>query len=194
MAPPDEPLLHELIRKRWSPRAFDPRPVARETVRTLLEAARWAASCYNTQPWRYIVAFREDEEAFDRVLDCLVEANRVWARHAPVLMISLARKLHDHNGKPNRWAWHDVGAANAQLTAQATAFGLAVHQMAGYEAEAVRHRYALDDLYEPVTVIALGYPGSLDQLAPDLRERELAPRQRKPLEEIAFLGVWGNPL
>ncbi|MBF0425210.1 MAG: nitroreductase family protein [Magnetococcales bacterium] len=194
MAPPDEPLLHELIRKRWSPRAFDSRPVARETVRTLLEAARWAASCYNTQPWRYIVAFREDEEAFNRVLDCLVEANRVWARHAPVLMISLARKLHDHNGKPNRWAWHDVGAANAQLTAQATAFGLTVHQMAGYEAEAVRERFALDDLYEPVTAIALGYPGSPDQLDPALRERELAPRQRKPLEEIAFLGVWGRSL
>ncbi|MBF0423405.1 MAG: nitroreductase family protein [Magnetococcales bacterium] len=186
--------LHELIRKRWSPLAFDSRSVARETVRTLLEAARWSASCYNTQPWRYIVAFREDEEAFNRVLDCLVEANRVWARHAPVLMISLAYKLHDHDGKPNRWAWHDVGAANAQLTAQATSLGLAVHQMGGYDAETVRERYALADLYEPVTTMALGYPGSPDQLDSDLRKRELAPRQRKPLEEIAFLGVWGHPL
>ncbi|MBF0272838.1 MAG: nitroreductase family protein [Magnetococcales bacterium] len=193
MTTPD-PALHELIRLRWSPRAFDPRRVERETVKLLLEAARWAPSCYNTQPWRYLVAFRDDEAGFNRLLSCLVEANRLWARNAPVLMISLAYTRHDHNGKPNRWAWHDVGAANAQLTAQATAMGLAVHQMAGYDPDAVRRLYALDDLFEPVTVLALGYPGSPELLDATLRERETAPRQRKPLEAIAFDGAWGTPL
>ena len=189
-----DPAIHDLIRLRWSPRSFDARPVERNVVKTLLEAVRWAASCYNTQPWRYIVAFQEDEEAFNRLLGCLVEVNQHWAKHAPVLLVSLARTLHDHNGKPNRWAWHDVGAANAQLTAQATAMGLVVHQMAGYDPDAVCALYALEPIFEPVTVLALGYPGSPDRLDAPLREREVAPRQRKPLEDIAFNGVWGKPL
>ncbi len=193
MTTPD-PSLHELIRQRWSPRSFASRPVDRGVVRTLLEAARWAPSAYNTQPWRYIVAFREEGEGFSRLLGCLMDVNQVWAKNAPVLLVSLARTLHDHNGKPNRWAWHDVGAANAQLTIQATAMGLAVHPMAGYDPDAVRALYTLDDLFELVTVLALGYPGSPDLLDASLRERELAPRQRKPLEEIAFVDVWGKPL
>ncbi|MBF0399333.1 MAG: nitroreductase family protein [Magnetococcales bacterium] len=191
----DDPSVHELIRQRWSPRAFDGlRAVDRGEVMTLLEAARWAPSCYNTQPWRYIVALRENKAAFDRILACLVDVNQVWAKEAAVLMISLARKLHDHNGKPNRWAWHDVGAANAQLTLQATAMGLVVHQMAGYDPEAVRRLYSLHDLFDPVTILALGYPGSPEQLDGPLRDRELAPRQRKSMEKIAFNGEWGKPL
>ncbi|MBF0460597.1 MAG: nitroreductase family protein [Magnetococcales bacterium] len=189
-----DPAIHDLIRLRWSPRSFDARRVERSVVKTLLEAARWAPSCYNTQPWRYVVAFQEDGETFNRLLGCLMEANQLWAKNAPVLLVSLARTRHDHNGKPNRWAWHDVGAANAQLTLQATAMGLAVHPMAGYDPDAVRALYALEEIFEPVTVLALGYPGSPDRLSAPLREREVAPRQRKPLEEIAFNGTWGNPL
>lgn len=190
----NDPAIHDLIRLRWSPRSFADRPVERHVVKTLLEAARWAASCYNTQPWRYIVAFQEDAEAFNRLLGCLVEVNQPWAKRAPVLLLSLARTLHDHNGQPNRWAWHDVGAANAQLTAQATAMGLVVHPMAGYDPNTVSARYTLEPIFEPVTLLALGYPGSPDLLDGPLREREIAPRQRKPLEEIAFNGAWGNPL
>ncbi|GIW70753.1 MAG: hypothetical protein KatS3mg102_0295 [Planctomycetota bacterium] len=192
-APADHP-IHELIRRRWSPRAFADRPVAPELLRSLFEAARWAASSYNEQPWRYIVAPREDQQTYGKLLDCLVPGNQRWARHAPVLALSVARLRFTHNDRPNRHAWHDVGAASALLALEATARGLAIHQMAGFEAERARQAFGIPQEFDPVAAIALGYPGDPQALPEDLRERELAPRQRRPLAETVFGGRWGEPL
>ncbi|MBW8878725.1 MAG: nitroreductase family protein [Acidobacteria bacterium] len=178
-----------LIRERWSPRAFADRPVDRETLGSLLEAARWAASCNNEQPWIFIVARKEDGPAFERILRCLVPGNQAWAQSAPVLMVSLARTTFASNGQPNRHALHDVGAATAQLTLQATALGLAVHPMAGIDRDCIRAEFALPDDVEPVAGIAVGWPGDPETLPERLREREKAPRERKSLDAMV-LGGW----
>jgi nitroreductase len=123
--------VHELISQRWSPYGFDSRPVPESVLRSLFEAARWAASSFNEQPWSYIVALREQEEEFARMLSCLTEKNQEWARHAPVLGLSVASLKFARNGNPNRHAFHDVGAATAHLVLEATARDLVVHQMAG---------------------------------------------------------------
>jgi len=183
--------VHPLIRERWSPRAFADRPVAREMLGSLLEAARWAASCYNEQPWIFIVARKEDGPAFARVLSCLVPFNQGWAQKAPVLMLSLARSTFANNGQPNRHSFHDVGAATAQLTFQATALGLSVHPMAGIDRDRIRAEYALPADVEPVAGIAVGWLGDPATLPEGLREGEKAPRNRKSLNEIV-LGGWGD--
>jgi nitroreductase len=189
---PVGPRVHELIRERWSPRAFADRGVDPGDLRSLLEAAQWTASCFNEQPWAFLVAVREEGEEFARLLGCLVPGNRSWARSAAVLMLSVAKLHFAHNGKPNRHAGHDVGQAAAQLTLQATALGLSVHQMAGFDADAARETYAIPDGWEPMAAIAVGYPGDPASLPEPLRERELGPRQRHPLGELVFAGAWGQ--
>ena len=186
-------LVHELIRRRWSPRAFSSRPVEREKLLSVLEAARWAPSSFNGQPWSFLVATKDDPAEFDRMLSCLVPQNQVWAKAAPVLMISVAKPHFEHNGKPNRHAWYDTGQAVAFLTLQATALDLGVHQMAGFSADKARELYAIPETAEPASAIALGYPGDPNSLDEKLRERELAPGKRKPLKEFVFAGRWGNP-
>ena len=181
--------VHPLIRERWSPRAFADRPVDRETLGSLLEAARWAASCYNEQPWLFLVARKEDGPAFERALSCLVPFNQAWARHAPVLLLSFARTTFARNGQPNRHAFHDVGAATAQLALQATALGLAAHPMAGIDLDRIRAAYELPQGVEPVAAIAVGWPGDPEALPESLRESEKAPRTRKSLDEMV-LGGW----
>lgn len=183
--------IHDLLRRRWSPRAFSSRPIPAESIRSLLEAARWAPSSFNAQPWRFLIATRDDEPAFERMLDCLVEGNQAWARHAPLLMLTVARLAFD-DGKPNRHALHDVGQAAAHLTVQAMALGLFVHQMAGIQADKIRETYGVQEGHEPVTAIAVGYPGDAGDLPDRLREREHAERRRKTLDEIAFSGAWGD--
>jgi nitroreductase len=185
--------IHELLKRRWSPRAFSNRIVEPDTLRSLLEAARWAPSSYNEQPWSFIVATKDDPVEFGRLLSCLVEGNIQWAQHAPVLMVSVARLSFEEDGKPNRHAFHDVGQAAANLTVQATALGLFVHQMAGILPDKVRALYGVPEQYEPVAAIALGYPGDPQSLPERLRNRELAPRERKPLTEFVFTGRWGQP-
>lgn len=184
--------VHDLLRRRWSPRAFSDRMVEPDTLRSLLEAARWAPSSYNEQPWSFIVASKDDPAEFGRLLSCLVEGNIQWAQRAPVLMVSVARLTFEENGKPNRHAFHDVGQAIANLTVQATAHGLAVHQMAGFHPEKVREVFGVPDQYEPVAGIVLGYPGDPETLPEGLRKREVAPRHRKPITEFVFTGRWGN--
>ena len=195
-APPAKPAVtrypvHPFIRDRWSPRAFADRSVDRETLGSLLEAARWSASRNNEQPWRFIVARKEDGPAFQRILACLVPSNQVWAQHASVLMISLARTTFERDGQPNRHALHDVGLATAQLILQAMSLGLMTHPMAGIEVERIRAEYALPENVEPVAGIAIGWLGDPDSLPEKLRARELAPRERKGLDEIV-LGGWGE--
>lgn len=182
--------IHPLLRDRWSPRSFCRESLHEDAIRRLLEAARWSASCFNEQPWRYLVAPRSDEAAFQAMLGCLMESNRTWAKNAGVLMIACARTTFSRNDKPNRHAWHDVGLATAQLTAQATEMGLGVHQMAGFSSDAARKVYGISEGFEPVAAIAIGKLAPVDALPDDLRERELAPRSRKPMSEIAFSGSW----
>jgi nitroreductase len=184
--------IHELLRRRWSPRAFSNRMVEPDSLRSLLEATRWAPSSYNEQPWSFLVATKQDPAEHARLLSCLVEGNIQWAQHAPVLMVSVARLAFEENGKPNRHAFHDVGQAVANLIVQATALGLVVHQMAGIHPEKIRELYRLPEGYEPVAGIALGYPGDPETLPERLRQRELAPRERKPLPEFVFTGLWGR--
>lgn len=183
--------IHELLRRRWSPHSFDARPVPRETMNGLLEAARWAPSCFNEQPWSFIIATKENPAEFERMLECLVEGNRVWAKTAPVLMITVASLRFAHSGKPNRHALHDVGAAMADLTLQAMSEGIFVHQMAGIDIEKARATYGIPATHEAVAGVALGYPGDVNALPEGVRQRTLAPRSRKPMEQFVFSGAWG---
>ncbi len=186
-------LVHDLIRDRWSPRAYSAESVEPEKLGSLLEAARWAASCFNEQPWRFLVATKDQPEEYERLLNCLVEGNISWAKAAPVLMISVAKKTFTRNGRDNRHGVHDVGLAVGNLSAQATAMGLAVHQMAGFLVDKTREEYGIPDDFEPVAAIAIGYPGKAEDLPEALQEKENAPRSRKPLAEIAFTGGWDVP-
>jgi len=184
--------MHELIEKRWSPRAFSAQPVETEKLNELFEAARWAASCYNEQPWRFVYAAREEKELFRKLFDCLVERNQQWVKTAPLLLLTVARRDFSHNGKPNRHAWHDVGLALGNFTLQAVALGLFVHQMAGFSSEKARENLGIPADFEPVAMVAVGYPGDPAQLPEELRAREGAPRTRKPLADIVFHGAWHN--
>lgn len=187
--------LHEIIERRRSPRAFSSQPVAPEALRCVLEAARWAASSTNAQPWRFIVTTKEQQpEAYEKLVSVLKESNQRWAAKAPVLILAVAKTVAEHDPtQTNRHAWYDTGAAVAQLTAQATSLGLALRQMGGFYPEQARKAFGIPAGFEPVVAIALGYADAADTLPDDLRERELAPRQRRPLHEIVFNDTWGDP-
>jgi len=184
--------IHELIRRRWSPRAFSDLPVEPHKLVSLFEAARWAASCSNEQPWAFLVATKEDAKGYADMLGVLVEFNQSWASNAPVLILTLAHTQFEKDGRPNRHAMYDLGQAAAHLSLQATALGLATHQMAGFNADAARERFAVPAGWEPSSVIALGYPGHANSLPEKLKEREIAQRQRKPLDSFVFSGSWGH--
>jgi nitroreductase len=184
--------IHQVLSERWSPRAFDSRPVGPEKLRSLFEAARWAASSYNAQPWYFIVATKDEPENFKRVLESFVEFNQGWAKGAPVVGLSVAGLKFENNGEPNRHAFHDVGQASANLALQATSFGLQIHQMAGILPDKARQLFSIPDGYEAVAGFALGYPGDPASLPDQLRQRELAPRIRKPLKSFVFAGRWGE--
>jgi nitroreductase len=184
--------VHDLIRRRWSPRSFADRPVEPGVLRSLLEAARWAPSSNNEQPWFYIIATKEEPAEFERMLSCLVETNQVWARHVPVLMFSVARLNFEKNNQPNRHAFHDVGQASAHLVLEATARGLFVHQMAGILPDKAREIFNIPAGFEVVAGMAIGYPGDPEALPEKLKEREVAPRSRKPLDSFVFAGKWGQ--
>ncbi len=176
--------VHELIRKRWSPRAFSTRPVEEDKVMSLFEAARWAASGGNEQSWRFIYATQEQTERYGKLFECLNEGNQVWAKTAPVLILTLATTHSSHSGRPNRHAWYNLGLAIGNLSTQASSLDLYVHQMAGFSGEKARELFDLPPDIEPVTMIAVGYLGDPDHLPENLKERELAQRQRKTLDEL----------
>lgn len=184
--------VHDLVAQRWSPRAFAERTVAREDLGSLFEAARWAASSYNEQPWRFVVATRDEPEAFEALASCLVPFNAAWAAQAPVLAFSLARTTFERNGKPNAHAWHDVGLALGNLTLEAQSRGLVLHQMAGFDAARAREVLGLPADVDPVAAFALGYAGEPDALPEEMREGERAPRTRKPLAELVHVGTLGG--
>jgi len=185
--------IHELLARRWSPRAFSPRKVEPGVLMQLFEAARWAASSFNEQPWSFILALNQDENEYTRLLSCLVPGNQVWAQHAPALMLSVARLSFARNMESNRHAFHDVGMAVQNLSLQATALGLSVHHMAGFDVERARELFGVPQGYEPVAIMAVGYQGEARSLPEKLRAREEAARTRKSLDEFVFAGHWGLP-
>lgn len=187
------PNVHPLIRDRWSPRSFSSREVSPQDLQALFEAARWAASSYNEQPWRFLVASKSDPAAYQKMLGILVEFNQQWARTAPVLVLTAAKKTFTHNNAPNHHALHDTGAALANLMLQARALGLYTHGMAGYDHERARKELNIPEDYELGAAVAIGYLAPPDQLPERFREGETAPRQRKPLREIVFGAGWDQP-
>ncbi len=181
------PVLHQ----RWSPRSFSDQEVSPADLAVVFEAARWAASSYNEQPWRFLVGTR-NSTTYNKILGSLMEFNQLWAKSAPVLILGVAKTKFSHNNTPNRVALYDLGAAASYLTLQAAALGLATHQMAGFDEAAARQALEIPEGYIAGAVIALGYQGEPAALTNDqMRSQELAPRQRKPLSEIA-LSAWGT--
>jgi nitroreductase len=183
--------VHELIARRWSPYAFASRAVSDADLRSLFEAARWAPSSYNEQPWSYIVATKAQAPEFARVLSCLVEANQEWARAAPVLALAVATLHFARNGKPNRAALHDLGLAAGNLVMEATTRGLVVHQMIGILPDRARELFRIPDGSEALTGLAIGHLGDASALDEKLRARDLGERSRKPLRDFVFTGAWG---
>lgn len=162
-----------------------------EELARLFEAARWAASSGNEQPWSFVVGTREQPEMFEKLAACLHPGN-AWAKKAPVLLLSVARMVGSGSGNPNRYAFHDTGMAVGNLLSQATADGLFVHQMGGFDVEKARKDLGLPANHDPVAMIAIGYHGDEEQADPALKEREKRPRARKPVEEFVFHGAWGQ--
>jgi len=190
-APVEYP-IHELIRDRWSPRAFADKKIAPETLRSLFEAARWAASSNNEQPWAFIVSTRDDEENFTKALQPLVEFNANWAKHAYVLGFAVSELAFAKNKSPNRNAQYDTGAAMALLSLEATSRGLFVHQMAGFDPETTREVFEIPAEWDAIAAFAIGYPGDPASLPQPYRDRETAPRARKPIRDFVMTGKWGQ--
>jgi nitroreductase len=193
-AQPDHPIL-DVIRDRWSPRAFDPaRMVARADLLRLFEAARWAPSSLNEQPWRFVVADRAGAPAvFAALSGSLTGRNPMWARAVPVLVLAAVRTTLERNDAANEHAWYDTGQAVAFLTLQATSIGLSVRQMEGFDREKAREACGVPAPFEPAVLIAIGYPGDPESLEyAKHREAERTPRSRKPVGEFVFEGAWGR--
>ncbi|MEM1213689.1 MAG: nitroreductase family protein [Planctomycetota bacterium] len=186
------PILDALA-NRWSPRSFADTPVEPDKLGSLFDAARWAASAFNEQPWRFLVATKQDPDAYAKLLGCLVEANQAWAKAAPVLLLTVGRTAFTKNDKPNRvWA-HDIGLAMGNLCAQATALGLVVHQMAGIDIDHAKAAYDIPEPFEPFTAAALGYAGDPASLTEDwMKQAEQAPRSRNAFDDFVF-SDWGKP-
>ncbi len=184
--------IHDLLATRWSPRAIDQEaPVAREQITALLEAARWAPSCFGDQPWRFVVWDRfSDPSGWQTAFDCLAEGNRAWVRRAPLLLAAVADSEFERNGKPNRWGQYDTGAASENLCLQATALGLVSHQMGGFDRNRLAGEFGILERYTPMAMIVVGHPADPSTLPEDRQDEERAPRRRRPLAEIAFQGRW----
>jgi nitroreductase len=175
--------IDELLQQRWSPRAFADKLLTDEQVMTLFEAARWAASCNNEQPWRFIWSAKDGSEKYNKLFECLAPGNQEWAKTAPLLMMTLADTLFA-NGKPNKWAKHDVGLAMGNLTTQASTMGLYVHSMAGFSASKARELFTIPETVEPLTMAVVGYLGDPSVLSEFNQGREAQIQERKSFTEI----------
>lgn len=184
--------IHQLIAQRWSPRAYSDQPVPNAKLLSLFEAAAWSASCFNQQPWRFIVATKQDHpEVYDKLFNCLVDANKAWANKAPVLMLAVS-KMTFNNGNHNFHAFYDTGQAMANLSIEAVNQGLWVHQMAGFDPEKARQAFNFDDDFNPIAMATIGYQGDVETLPEQLRELEKAPRGRNFLGDFVFTEEWGK--
>ncbi|MGI9306070.1 MAG: nitroreductase family protein [Gammaproteobacteria bacterium] len=185
--------IHPLLASRWSPRSFDGKPVGEDTVLALAEAARWAPSCFGAEPWRFLICNKSGgADAWQKLFECLVEGNRAWAKNAQLLVLICAETAFAHNGKENRHCRYDAGAAAMSMVLEAENRGLRCHQMGGFDAQAAREAFAIPDSFECMSVLAAGWQAGAGLLDGELKERETAPRKRRPLGEVAFNGEWGK--
>ncbi|MBN2431872.1 MAG: nitroreductase family protein [Acidobacteria bacterium] len=185
--------IHDLLRRRWSPRAFSDRTIEPAVMRRIFEAARWSASCFNEQPWRFIVGIRGAGDTYDRITAALSPGNQRWTHTAPVLVLICSKKTFTHNSKPNDWHVYDAGQAAAHLTVQAMSESVFVHQMAGFSADKARELFQVPADYEVVTAMAMGYAGDPAQLPEELHKSELSPGSRRPLSGSVFGEEWDTP-
>jgi nitroreductase len=188
--------VQETIAERWSGRAYDAnKKVSAEQTLALLEAARWAPSCYGDQPWRFIVWDKHaDAASWQKGFDCLMPGNQAWVKDASLLLLSTANSLFNHNGQPNRWGQYDSGAAAENLCLQAASMGLMAHQMGGFDADKARQVFAIPEQYALMAMIAVGYPSDISKLSGEVLVRETTPRQRRALGELFFSGSWGKAI
>ncbi len=188
--------IDDLLAARWSPRAYDAtKAVTQQQILSMLEAARWAPSCFGDQPWRYVVCDKTtNPQAWQHAYDCLVPGNQAWAVNAPVLILICADTLFSHNQKPNRWASYDTGAATENVCLQAASLGLAAHQMGGFDGAKAREVFNIPAQVEMMAMVSVGYMAEAETLPDELREREQAARTRRPLGELFFNGVWDKPV
>ena len=188
--------IQDIFAERWSPRSFDAgKAVEHDKLCACLEAARWAPSCFGDEPWRVIVCDRfADVGTWEKLLDCLAPKNQLWARNAPVLMLACADSVFRSTGNANRWAQYDTGQAVISLCLQATALGLASHQMGGFDIDRVRSEFAIPDQFTPMAAIALGYQAGLETLDESFHGMETGERWRQPLGDCFFAGSWNKPI
>ncbi len=184
--------IHPLLAKRRSIVSFSPEIPSPDELMLLFEAARWAPSSRNQQPWRFIYATNENMEEYNRFYNLLDEGNKEWAHTAPVLVLSIAEAISDYKNRPNRFAFHDLGMAVGNLLTQATYMGLYVHQMGGYDVEGARIAFSIPERFEPAAMMAIGYRGEIDHLPMELKRRELKKRTRKELGDFVFRGRWND--
>lgn len=184
------------LANRWSGRAYDAaKGVTHAQVITLLEAARWAPSCFGDQPWRFIVWNKgSDAASWQQAFDCLVPGNQDWVKNSPLLLLICADTLFGHNQKPNRWAQYDTGAAAENLCLQAASMGLMAHQMGGFDADKTRKKFNIPEQYTLMAMVAVGYPADIATLAGEALAKETAERVRKPLSDLFFDAAWGNSI
>ena len=184
------------LANRWSGRAYDAsQPVNHEQIIALLEAARWAPSCFGDQPWRFIVWDKKaDSASWQKAFDCLAPSNQAWVKETPVLMLVCADTLFNHNQQPNRWGQYDTGAAAENVCLQASSMGLMAHQMGGFNADKARETFAIPEQYIPMAMLCVGYAADIQTVTGDALDRETAARTRRPLNELFFAGNWGNPV
>ena len=188
--------INDTLANRWSGRAYDAtKPVSLEQIIALLEAARWAPSCFGDQPWRFIVWNKEtDFAAWQQGFDCLTASNQTWVKDTSVLMLTCANTLFEHNQQSNRWGQHDTGAAAENLCLQASSMGLMAHQMGGFNADLAREKFAIPATYIPMAMLCVGYPADIASVEGEALVRETAERKRKPLNELFFAGSWAKPI
>lgn len=187
-----EKTVSETIAHRHSPLAYSHEAVSHIKLEKVLKAAQWSASAFNEQPWRFIIGERDKGDSHEKVLLTLAEPNQLWARHAPVLIIAVYKKDFTQFENPNNHGAYDTGQAMSALALQAAALDLHVHQMAGFSAEKAKSLFNIPDGFQPIAAAALGYKGAIEDLPESLHARAKAPRKRKDLSEIAFLGDWGQ--
>jgi nitroreductase len=186
--------IDAVLAKRWSPRAFDPtKDINATQLHALLEAARWAPSCFGDQPWYYLVCQKSTQpKAWEAAFDCLDPFNQNWVKNVPLILFSIAKNTFHHNGEPNRWAQHDTGAASENMCLQAASMGLAAHQMGGFDSEKVIKTFNVPTGFTPMAAMAVGHQAHADILPEDLQKGELSERARDPIEKHFFNGMWGE--
>lgn len=188
--------IDPILANRWSGRAYDAsKSVSKEQIIALLEAARWAPSCFGDQPWRFVVWDKQtDNKSWQKAFDCLAPANQAWVKDTSVLMLVCADTLFNHNQKPNRWGQYDTGAAAENICLQASSMGLMAHQMGGFDSDKAREAFAIPEQYIPMAMLCVGYAADINTVTGDALDRETAARSRRPLSELFFDGSWGNPI